>query len=79
MYVAGFAWSNSTHIIFWFLVLSEANSKNMAEDGKWFHLGFNLKIKIFTVFVSLTYQICGRGKSYMENTKLRKLLDLNYA
>lgn len=67
------------HIIFWCLVLSEENSKNMVEDGKLFHLGFNLKIKIFTVFVSLTYQIYGRGKSYLGKIRLRKLLDLNYA
>lgn len=51
----------------------------MVEDGKLFHLGFNLKIKIFTVFVSLTYQIYGRGKSYLGKIRLRKLLDLNYA
>lgn len=34
-----------------FLVPSEANSKNVVKDGELFHLGFNLKTKVFTVFL----------------------------
>lgn len=55
MYDAGFAWSNSAHVIFWFLVLFEAHSKNVVADGKLFLLGFNLKIKIFTLFMFVSY------------------------
>jgi len=53
-YDAGFAWSNPTCIIFWFLVLFEANSKNLVEDGKLFHRGFSLKLKIVTVFMAVS-------------------------
>lgn len=43
------------HIVFWGLVLFECNSKNVVEDGKLFHLGFNLKIKPLTIFMFGSY------------------------